>query len=263
MKAAEHTERMIQGWARLQIHRADLAIRRQDGAMIWQRGRPLDGLPLGWAKAENAHGAEVYIRPERGSDWPLVFLDDVPVACARHLSLDYGAMVVQTSLDGRCHIWLPCDRSLDERSRGQLQRSLTEQFCADKASVSGEHLGRLAGFKNWKRGGCWVNVLCDLDGSRRYAVPQRVLTGQHVERPPSVTSPPASPGGPPAKIRTGDVSPSGLEWGWVCRLLEMGQDPDRVYHMLVNRAADRRGEDVERYARRTVEKALERVRRAL
>ena len=146
---------------------------------------------------------------------------------------------------------------------GQMQRSLTEQFCADKASVSGEHLGRLAGFKNWKRGGCWVNVLCDLDGSRRYAVPQRVLTGQHVERPPSVTSPPASPGGPPAKIRTGDVSPSGLEWGWVCRLLEMGQDPDRVYHMLVNRAADRRGEDVERYARRTVEKALERVRKSL
>jgi hypothetical protein len=50
-----------------------------------------------------------------------------------------------------------------------------------------------------------------------------------------------------------------MEWGWVCRLLETGQSAEKVYLMLVDRAASRRGSDVERYARRTVERALART----
>ena len=42
----------------------------------------------------------------------------------------------------------------------------------------------------------------------------------------------------------------------ICRLLEAGQAPERVYQLLVDRAADRRGSDVERYAHRTVERAM-------
>jgi len=262
MKAAEHTERMIQGWTRIQVHRADLAIRRRDGTMIWQRNLSVDDLPLGWARAENAHGADVYIRPARGHDWPLVFLDDVPVPLAKPLALEYGAMVVQTSPEGGCHIWIPCDRALHEHARLRVQRRLAEKLGADKGSVSGEHLGRLAGFKNWKRGGCWVNVLCEMETYPRLPIPQEFLAVAAVEKTHQPMESKKIPGSPPARSRAGDGSPSGMEWAWVCRLLEMGQDPEQVYQMLVDRAASRRGEDVERYARRTVERALERVRGA-
>lgn len=252
MRAADHSQRMLQGWAEVQVGRADLAVRRSDGAMLWRRDQPLEGLPLSWARAENAHGGEIYIRPARGFAWPLVFMDDLPIPVARQLALAYGAMVIQTSVAGGCHVWLPCDRALDEDARLQAQRGLAARFGADKASVSGEHLGRFAGFKNWKRGGCWVNLLCAMDGARRFpvqaAAASPALRATQPPRPGTVTR-----GG------SGDHSASAQEWGWVCHLLEAGQPPEHVYQMLVDRAASRRGSDVERYARRTIEKALARI----
>jgi hypothetical protein len=184
-----------------------------------------------------------------------VFLDDLPVPVARQLALAYGAMVVQTSPAGGCHVWLPCDRGLDEEARLQAQRGLAARFGADKASVSGEHLGRLAGFKNWKRSGCWVNLLCGMDGAHRFPV-------QPMEPPAPPGSIRSEPPRPAARGGTGDGSASAMEWGWVCHLLELGQAPDKVYQMLVDRAASRRGSDVERYARRTVERALARTQPA-
>jgi len=259
MKAAEHTEWMIQGWVRIQVHRADLAIRRRDGAMIWQRDLSLESLPLGWARAENAHGAEIYIRPARGFDWPLAFLDDVPIPLARQLARDHGAMVVQTSPEGGCHIWLPCAQLLDEHARFQVQRWLAERLGADQGSVSGEHLGRLAGFKNWKRGGCWINVLCEMKTSSLFTVPSWPQSLESPEKSLHATVSQKSFASATAPSGAGDGSPSGLEWGWVCRLLEAGRDPEQVYQLLVDRAASRRGADVERYSRRTVARALERV----
>jgi len=182
-----------------------------------------------------------------------VFLDDLPIPVARQLAHDYGAMVIQTSSAGGCHVWLPCDRDLDEDARLQAQRVLAARFGADKASVSGEHLGRLAGFKNWKRGGCWVNLLCGLEGARRFPM-------QPGETPAPPSSTHTEPRRAIASGMGGDGSASAQEWGWVCRLLEAGQTPEQAYQRLVDRAASRRGSDVERYARRTIEKALARTR---
>ena len=58
----------------------------------------------------------------------------------------------------------------------------------------------------------------------------------------------------------GDSTPSGQDWNWACRMLESGSDPERTYRELVQRAWERRGQDAERYARRTVERALVKVR---
>lgn len=60
-----------------------------------------------------------------------------------------------------------------------------------------------------------------------------------------------------------DRSPSGQEWGWACRMLEGGADPVSVYEALLVKAIARRGADAERYARRTVERATEKVRRRI
>lgn len=245
MKAAEHTEAMLAAWKRLGVNLADLAIRRRDGSMLWQRSRALEDLPLGWARAENAHGADIYVRPARGHPWAVVFLDDVAADLAVEMATSNGGLAVQTSEEGGCHLWLPTSEPLDEAGRCRRQRWLAQQLGADPASVSGEHLGRLAGFRNWKRGSCWVNVLAPAavgPATRTEAGTMETLTPTSAQR---------------------DVSPSGQEWGWVCRMLEAGWSPRQVYEGLLAKSSARRGTDAERYARYTVEKATERFRRRL
>ena len=258
MKASWHTETMLAGWQSARVTRADLALRRSSGAMLWQSNLALEELPLAWARAENAHGAEVYIRPARGLDWPMVFLDDVLPEVAMAAARGHGGLAIQTSPAGGCHLWLPCARNLNEAARHRMQRWLAEGMGGDLGSVSGEHLGRLAGFKNWKRGGCWVNVVAFPEDRTNAPLPLTVPadlmetggdTRQH--RPQDNAAKDTRPGG--------DVSPSGQEWGWVCRMLEAGWDPERVYQGLILQARSRRGPDVERYARRTLQRAMAKV----
>ena len=112
MKARKHTLSMIQWWKDAGISRADLAVRRSDCAMLWHRDVLLDDLPLPWAGAENTRHGEVFIRPARGYPWPLVFLDDVAEEIAFRTARKYDALVVKTSKEGGCHVWLSCSCSL-------------------------------------------------------------------------------------------------------------------------------------------------------
>ena len=50
-----------------------------------------------------------------------------------------------------------------------------------------------------------------------------------------------------------------MDWAWACNMLEAGMDPEAVRQELVATARSRRGPDAERYARRTVEKAMVKV----
>ena len=118
--------------------------------------------------------------------------------------------------------------SQKRRGRGP-QRWLAQRIAADLGSISGEHLGRLAGFKNWKRRGTWVNVRTASHAGRRWD-PSVV---------PSLGENPPSPSGP--RRRATDTSPSGREWGWVCGQLEAGKPPELVYVRLLKRACARRG----------------------
>jgi len=258
VKASDHTEAMLAAWKAAGVDRADLALKLPDGEMAWQRNRRLEDLPLAWPRAANAHCAEVYIRPARGSDWPMVFLDDVATPIALEAVDRHGGLAVRTSPAGGCHLWIPCARPLDEDGRHRVQRWPAGRFGADPASVSGEHLGRLAGFRNWKRCGCWVNLLRTLvDPEIRLVIPQDILEREE----PSPASR-AKPGAADPYTRSGrDASPSGMEWGWVCRMLEAGKDPEQVRRDLIALAGSRRGPDAERYAQRTVESAMRKVGR--
>lgn len=243
---------MICWWKQAGVERADLAIKRPSRAMLWHYGIPLESLPLSWARAENVRKADVYIRPTRVLSWPLVLLDDVPVITAVRIAKKYDALVVKTSEEGGCHVWLSCSCSLDEERRGQAQRWLAQKTGADHRSTSGEHLGRLAGFKSWKRSGTWVNVVKASHNGCLW-VP-KAEPGPRVKhsRHPHTSQ-------PSRHAVTIDTSQSGREWGWICGLLESGSDPRSVYYRLVERARPRRGKDAERYARRTVERALKHV----
>lgn len=249
MKACEHARAMLTWWHRLGLDRVDLAARCPSGAMMWHRDLSIDALPLKWAGAQNVRRAEIYVRPARQYAWPVVFLDDVAPPRARAVANKYDALVVETSPAGGCHVWLACRQPLAEAARRDAQKWLAERIGADPGSTSGEHLGRLAGFKNWKRGGPWVNVLVASHHGRRWdatAVPTVSAADNS-----SVTE---------CRRRSTDSSPSGREWGWVCGLLESGCPPERVYLRLLERACLRRGADAPRYARKTLAKALQRVR---
>jgi hypothetical protein len=224
---------MLRWWQKAGIHRVDLGVRRNNDKMIWQHDQTLDAIPLSWAKWENVRGAEVYIRPARVYPWPMVFLDDLPVATAARAARKYDALVVHTSRKGGCHLWLSCTYALDEEARSRAQRWLAQRVGADVLSTSGEHLGRLAGFKNWKRGGVWVNVL---DAS---------LQGRSWNPKFAETVRPDNPKSASPRINGVDTTPSGREWGWICGLLEAGYDPQSVYYRLVDSARQRRGGDVD------------------
>lgn len=248
MRALEHTAAMLNWWSEVGIKTVDLAVRRHDATMIWHRDVAPSNLPLAWARAENARRADLYIRPARGHSWPLVFLDDLPPATAQAIARKYDALVVHTSPQGGCHVWLRCTTALDEHQRRTAQRWLAQRVNADPGSTSGEHLGRLAGFKNFKRGGVWVNVLHSSLANRPWK-PQldTTLARRSSHLPPRTSS------------SNTDTSASGREWCWICGLLESGCDPDDLYLKLVEHARPRRGSDAERYARRTLDRALART----
>jgi hypothetical protein len=237
---------MLAWWANAGITDADLAMRRPGGAFLWARAAPLAALPLAWARAENAHGADIYIRPARGADWPLLFLDDVSVERALSAAHEHAALVVRTSPEGGCHLWLRCSRALDERARARAQRHLAARLDADRASTSGEHLGRLAGFKNWKRGGVWVNVLATPPHLPLWEPDATALAPQEPRPRRKGTT----------RLEAPDQSESAKEWGWVMGALGAGCAPSWVEARLRERAL-RRGADAARYARLTVERALQ------
>lgn len=249
MTAKQHTRKMLLWLAEIGIERLDLAVRQSDATMIWHRSKSFDQLPLGWACAQNVRQAEVYVRPARNESWPLVFLDDVTPSLAVAVVRKYAALAVATSPHGGCHVWLACRQNLSEAQRAQAQRWLAQRTGADRASTSGQHLGRLAGFKNWKRSGVWVNTLAS-------------SVSPPWDPAPALGGPRAAASRRPLCLRTHhgtDTSPSGQDWAWACSLLESGHDPDSVYHRLIERARSRRGSDTERYARRTVDRALSHI----
>ncbi len=252
MNAFRHTSRMLQGWGQAGITQVDLALRRPTGAMIWHRRRPLANLPLAWARAENVRQADVFIRPARGHSWPLLFLDDVDMIMAQRIAGKYAAMIVHTSPNGGCHIWLRLTQSLNESQRAQAQRWLIQRINADPGSASGEHLGRLAGTRNWKRQGVWVNFITP---SQLSSIPWNPSPALQPDPSPIHTL--SSPSSSFRSFSSGiDRSESAREWGWVCGSLKAGIHPDAIYRQLVERATPRRGRDASRYARYTLKRAI-------
>ena len=163
MRAMKQTEWQLRWFDEHLVVNLDLAVRRPDGTFVSKDSCDLDGVGvircLPWIRYENARQrADVYVRPARGHTWPVVFLDDVDPSVSRMVSRKYSALVIQTSQAGGCHVWLSVSRPLDESERSSAQRFLQQQLGSDPGSISGEHWGRLAGTKNHKRDGCWVNV---------------------------------------------------------------------------------------------------------
>lgn len=254
MRALQHTQRMLQWWAQAGLARADLAVHRSTGAMLWHHDLPLAQLPLSWARAENLRGSDIYIRPSRGYDWPIVFLDDVPTRLALSIARHYTTLLIHTSQEGGFHLWIRCAHPLSELARCQAQRWLSAKTGSDPASTSGEHLGRLAGVRNFKRDGQWVNLVATSTVLPTWT-PNPHIWQASADKPNRRLALPVSDPllACPSSV---DLSPSGQEWGWVCGALQAGLSPQSVYAALLKRCAQRRGPGAERYARLTLSNAM-------
>ena len=198
---------------------------------------------LSWLRAENANGGDIYFRPARRLPHRVVFLDDLPQRLAHRIAAKYGSAIIRTS-PNRCHLWLSLAQPADEQARGWIQRDLVDRLdgAADPGSVSGEHWGRLPGFRNRKpERDCWVDLIATTEAEPYHAT---------------------LPANPPAQIhratrnQPASSDMSRAEWGWVLGSLENGIPPDILFERLVERATPRRGRtDATRYARYTIGKA--------
>lgn len=254
MNAIDRTTSFIEALESIAgIDRIDFGIRRQDGTFI-QRGNGLEYLDpsdikksLPFFRSENSHKSDVYFRPAQHESWPAIFLDDLTSQQARGIARKYQSWIIETS-PGLHHGWILTDRSLSLKERYAEQSRIVRLGFGDKGSVSGEHFGRLPGFKNWKRGGPWVNLISSPNTSLPRLSPALCedIAIKSVSRD-SVSS----------DRFGGDESESGREWGFVCGSLENGIDLDTVRQNLENRARARGKKNPEAYALKTVLRAQE------
>lgn len=265
--AGWHIKQQLDWFASAGIDRWDLAVRRPSGAWIGRQSADRDRAALErclqWARYENAQElSDVYLRPARwsvtngrpgaGYDWPMAFWDDVPAWVAAGIVARWRAMVVETSGE-RCHLWLVTSRPLSELERCAVQREHVARFEADAQSTSGEHWGRAAGFRNWKREGVWVGVRRTSRDGQTLDVPGLL---PDCERKPHVRIAQEATG---RAVAGRDASQSGQDWGWTCQRLEAGLEPSQVEIDLAVRAAGRGKRSPSEYAARTVRNACQRL----
>jgi len=255
------------------IQSFDVAARHANDSMYQELDRKITKLSkdIRWLAYTNTkEKREACIRPHRHDSVPLIFFDDVDVKTALSISAKYSACVIKTSEEGGCHVWVHTDRALSERERYLVQRYLHERIGADAGSISGEHWGRLCGYMNWKRN-CWVNLLAATSHKPLDVTDDMLMDDEPVNKPVSntrskgATSPSAKL--TPLPMTTGssgdysdrDTTESGLEWGWTCENLAKGVDADRVEAELYHRARERKKAGAQRYAQRTVQRAIQHV----
>lgn len=271
LKPSEQTDRMLKWLTGVGVTRWNIGALKIDGDASSMLNHHLKwdassaSRQLSWARWQNSsEGRDVYVRPARGESWPIAFLDDVPPRLARGISAKYRALAVETS-PGRCHVWIALGRELDEDQRAVLQRWLVERLGrnADAGSTSGEHWGRLPGYRNHKpgRAACWVNLIAESGGE----LPALAVPGVAIDvrgagaRPASLPPKEGERASPSPSHGSGDLTESGREWGWALGWCRAGLDQSEAVSLLTARALARdkgRGEgDAAAYARRTIRKA--------
>ncbi|MCG7877228.1 MAG: RepB family DNA primase [Candidatus Thiodiazotropha endolucinida] len=261
MTAQFNTEQQIDWFKASGITHLDFAVRRPNGAFIGNNTQAVSlndterlSRAMKWLRAENKfRDADIYCRPARGTSWPILFLDDLQDHST--VTDHYRAMAIHTSAEGGYQTWITTTTKLNEDERRAAQESLITKYGADAGSKSGEHWGRLAGFKNHKRGGNWVNFTTQ---SSHPALDSKALSPLF----PQGTK--ADTGGQVVfhQSRSGrteggvDKSESGREYGWIINYLENGGSRQEAYRRLHARATARgKTGDIDRYVRRTLRSA--------
>lgn len=226
---------------------------------------------IGWAWHCNKTGDEVYIRPARivnsePASWPVIFFDDVPPHIVNTIATD--ALIVRTS-ENLHHVWLKTNVKLTEEQRKAVQVAMCDGFEADRGSVSGEHFGRAAGFKNNKRGGNWIKIVKTINGAALDV--NDYLAASCTNQPFPQRGACTLAVSPTARTNSG-FDESARTFGYVCHSLKFARNfNDSTYQKMkegliyqqTQRALERGKRQTEREAQKWVEALVEKAERSI
>src|ERR1041385_486671 len=114
---------------------------------VWDREALLRS--VSWLCYQNAHGRNVYVRPN--GEHHLSLVDDLTAEAIQRMKAEgfTPAVVVETS-PGNFQAWLNHGQALPKHVSTLAARSLAERFGGDKGAADWRHFGRLAGLTNRK-----------------------------------------------------------------------------------------------------------------
>lgn len=287
MKPSEQMEKMIE-WLEATAHgvaRFDAGVGDADkGNGKYFRRDGLKSLSvvdlhhrLGFFRAANARGVDKAPRPlniyicgavAHSQSW--LMMDDLTLEQCRRVAGDRAYMVAETS-PGRHHLWLATSRLVSVAERKACQQVLQRKFGGDAGSTSGDHFGRLCGFKNAKRS-CWVNFIEAVVVKKRADV-DVLLAFAEVE--PSLPLPPRGAGAravdsqagsihktPASSFQPSDRDESAAEYAFACAHYDKKLDVEDGIQKLAQRALARgkrtSPSSSEAYARKTFDHASKR-----
>jgi len=193
---------------------------------------------LKWCRFKNMRGSDIYIRPHRHKDQPILFLDDLDIKSSTKVSQKYTSLVVQTSANNT-QMWIVTDHALNQANRLRAQRYISNLGYSDKGSISGEHLGRLCGVKSQKRN-CWVNLI--IDSSKRKYPPKLELSPSFSRRGACA-------------YNNSNHSESEVEFIEVLKKIRKGIPLYEIELWLTQKAEHRGKRQSQKYTQRTIEKA--------
>lgn len=196
---------------------------------------------LSWCRSKNCNGSDIFIRPHRHDQQPILFLDDLTIKDARMVSRKYQSIIIETS-PGNTQVWLALSRSLNENERKLAQQFIASRGLTDKGSISGDHLGRLCGYKSQKRN-FWVKYICQ-SYTELYS--------------PILATPSTFPhGGACVKNISGTPSMSERDFSWVLSNFRKGICATKLTELLTISASQRGKPAPAKYASRTVRRAMQ------
>ena len=178
------------------------------GERLWSAGLLTMGPAVGFLRARNREGFDIYLSPfaaDRNAGYILVDLDraDPPIIHTMRANGHEPCVVLQTS-PGNLQAWVHVSPTpLEPALATEIGRELARLYRGDPASVDWRHVGRLAGFTNQKpqrrRPGSsyapWVKLLhaqagLATHGAALVAAAQRRLTDRASVADPSCLGPP-------------------------------------------------------------------------
>ena len=241
-------------------------------------------------RAANSVGVEsarrplnIYISAASSSAQHWLMMDDLTFDECVGIAGDRAHMIVQTS-PGRHHLWLATTRPVSVAERKACQQVLQQRLGGDAGSTSGDHLGRLAGFKNVKRNS-WVNVVSTTVKDRRVDVVKLMTLASEMgfsALPPEggvclspkvvnlsfsqgVPHPAELPAlsthmSPPKNYQSNGRDESRAEFAFACVYVQKKLNIEDGISKLAQRALDRKKrstwKSAEHYARKTFEAAM-------
>ena len=251
-------ENLIQWFKNIGVAEVELQALKRD--KLTGRGISGQSINISSANACSNAGQDIFIRPIRGIDHPVIMLDDLDAVTVNNISSRWRSAVIETSAENH-QIWVATSRPLTESQRKVVQQMLIKTFGGDEGSTSGEHWGRAPGYANRKLGrNDYVAGLISASGKGKLLDVDSVLDqaqGMLQRSNVNIANTHQSHYKQPTSIRSGaSGDDSADEFGWTCGAIRSGMSLADVESQLTARARERRGADAPRYAKRTVAAAM-------